>query len=116
MYAGVPELLHAVRDSHHRPFVVTSKPHVYARRIVDHFGLSPWLEDVFGSELSGENTDKRDLIPVALERVGASGERIGAIAAAWGYGGEAELRAAHPDLTFATPTELRAFVTAAERH
>jgi len=134
VYAGVPELLRAVRDSHHRAFVVTSKPHVYARRIVDHFGLSPWLEDVFGSELSGENTDKRDLIRVALERVGASGERawmigdrstdvagarvnrIGAIAAAWGYGGEAELRAAHPDLTFATPAELRAFVTAAERH
>ncbi|HEV3030516.1 MAG TPA: HAD hydrolase-like protein, partial [Polyangia bacterium] len=130
VYAGIPEVLGAVRGARHRAFVVTSKPHVYARRIVDHFGLSPWLEDVFGSELSGENTDKRDLIRVALERICVGGDRawmigdrgtdiagarvngIGAIAAAWGYGSEAELRAARPDFTFATPTELRAFVSA----
>jgi phosphoglycolate phosphatase len=45
---------------------------------------------------------------------GARVNGIGAIAAGWGYGGEAELRAARPDLTFAKPAELRAFVTALE--
>ena len=29
-------------------FVATSKPHVFADRIIDHFGLRPYFEHVFG--------------------------------------------------------------------
>jgi phosphoglycolate phosphatase len=128
VYVGIPEVLEAVR-ARHRAFVVTSKPHVYARRIVDHFGLAPWLEGVFGSELSGENTDKRDLLRLALRHLGASsadawmvGDRgtdvagaranqVAALAVAWGYGGTAELLAARPDRIVASPMELSDFAT-----
>ena len=125
VYIGIPEALDAVRRAGHRAFVVTSKPHVYARRIVDHFGLALWLEGVFGSELSGENTDKRDLLRLALRQLRASGtdawmvgdrgtdvagaraNQVAALAAAWGYGSAAELLAARPDRIVASPMELR---------
>jgi len=40
-------------------WVVTSKPTIYADRIVDHFGLRGWIQDVHGSELSGTDAEKR---------------------------------------------------------
>jgi phosphoglycolate phosphatase len=50
-----------------RMFVATSKPAVYATRIVEHFGLKPYFERVFGSELDGTRVDKRDLLRYALD-------------------------------------------------
>src|SRR6478736_6285295 len=45
-----------------RLFVATSKPHVFADRIIDHFGLRPYFEYVFGSELDGTRVHKYDLL------------------------------------------------------
>ena len=104
--------------------VATSKPAVYARRIVDHFGLNPYFEYVFGSELDGTRVDKRDLLRYALDEtridpanaimigdrshdvIGARTNGMTAIGVLYGYGSEAELKhagahhicAAHPEL------------------
>ena len=56
------------RQAGHRLFVATSKPHVFAERIIDHFGLRRHFEHVFGSELDGTRVDKSDLLAYALER------------------------------------------------
>ncbi len=61
-YAGIAEALAALRDSGARLFVATSKPQVYARRIVEHFGLHAHFLDVHGCELDGTREDKRDLL------------------------------------------------------
>jgi phosphoglycolate phosphatase len=58
-----------------RLFVATSKPHVFATRIVEHFGLSPYFEYVFGSELDGTRVHKGDLLAWALERAGTDPAR-----------------------------------------
>jgi phosphoglycolate phosphatase len=128
VYDGIPELLGALRAAGHRAWVVTSKPHVYARRIVAHFGLAGWFDGLFGSELSGENVDKRDLIRVALGETGLSPARVAmigdrasdvdgarangtvAVAVAWGYGSADELRASAPDHWVDTRTALQALV------
>jgi len=44
VFDGVPEMLDALKASGYRLVLATSKPHVFARRILDHFGLTPPLQ------------------------------------------------------------------------
>ena len=123
-YAGIEETLAKVAVGGRRLFVATSKPKVYADRIVEHFGLGGLFEHVFGSELDGTRTDKTDLLAYALSEakldpaqaimigdrshdvVGARKNGMKAIGVLYGYGSLAELTdagadhlcAAHPDL------------------
>lgn len=123
LYQGVPEMLERLRGSGFRLMLATSKPHVYASRIVGHFGLDRWVGRVFGAELDGTHGDKPSLLAHALASSGASpgravmlGDRehdvIGAranglpcIGAAWGYGGAGELARAGAAALAATPAE-----------
>ncbi|WP_055077793.1 HAD family hydrolase [Pseudanabaena sp. 'Roaring Creek'] len=43
LYPEIPETLAAIRAEGCQTYIVTSKPHVYAQRIVEHFGLSDFL-------------------------------------------------------------------------
>lgn len=123
-YAGIMDTLTTLATTTPRMFVATSKPAVYASRIVEHFGLKPYFERVFGSELDGTRVDKRDLLRYALDEakvdpnsaimigdrshdvVGARTNGMTAIGVLYGYGSEAELRdagahhicTAHPEL------------------
>jgi phosphoglycolate phosphatase len=112
VYPGIPDLLARLRGRDMRLFVATSKPHVFARRIVEHFGLSRFFERVYGSELDNRNADKRDLLRhlVATEgfdpaeavmigdrehdAIGARAVGMPAIGVTWGYGSREELLAA----------------------
>jgi phosphoglycolate phosphatase len=123
-YGGIEETLTALSATSERMFVATSKPAVYAERIIDHFGLQRYFERVFGSELDGTRTDKGDLLRYALDAakvdprmaimigdrshdvVGARKNGMTAIGVLYGYGSEDELRSAgahhicavHPEL------------------
>ena len=115
LYPDVQDGLATLRKLGHRLWVATSKPRVYARRIIDHFDLGLWFEKVYGSELSGKNSEKSELIGSLLKRerlrpndawmigdrahdiLGAQRNGVSTIAVLWGYGSEEELRAARPD-------------------
>ena len=124
VYAGIEETLAKVAAGGRRLFVATSKPKVYADRIVEHFGLGRHFEHIFGSELDGTRTGKADLLAYALTEakldpaqaimigdrshdvVGARKNGMKAIGVLYGYGSLAELMdagadylcAAHPDV------------------
>ena len=66
VYDGISEVLTTLSQSGQRLFVATSKPHVFATRIVEHFGLRHHFEHVFGSEFDGTRVDKSDLLAYAL--------------------------------------------------
>ncbi len=66
LYDGVPTTLDALQNSGIRLFMATSKPHFYARRIVEHFGIAIYFDRVFGSEMDGTHVDKSDLLAYAL--------------------------------------------------
>lgn len=124
VYEDVPGGLETLRRNGHRLWVVTSKPHVFARQIVEHFGIAGFFEKVYGSELSGENVDKGDLIGVVLEQESLSpdlvwmiGDRrhdvegarhngVDAIGVLWGYGSQEELLAARPRQIVGSMSEL----------
>jgi phosphoglycolate phosphatase len=92
--------------------VATSKPTVYARRILEHFGLLDRFAVVAGADLSGGRESKAAVVAHALDLLGADGRDavmvgdrehdvlgaaahgIPAIGVLWGYGDADELRAA----------------------
>lgn len=131
VYRDVPSGLMQLRDAGHRLWVVTSKPQVYALRIVEHFGLTSLFQGVCGSELSGENVEKTELITHVLtcERLDPSstwmiGDRAqditggrasgtGTIGVLWGYGSEEELAKAKPDVVVDSMATLSAYIGAA---
>jgi len=109
-YEGIADALATVKASGAALVVCTSKPLVYARRIVEHFGLHVHFDAVHGCELDGTREDKRELMEYLLPRHGIApadaamvGDRgvdmraarhhgLHAIGALWGYGSERELR------------------------
>ena len=128
LYPGIPEALAAVRAAGFATYVMTSKPHVYATRIVEHFALAPLFDRVYGSELDGTRVEKAELIAYALAeerldpaRVVMIGDRehdaIGAqrcgvrvIGVSYGYGTEAELRAHGAEAIAHAPAAIPALV------
>ncbi len=123
-YAHVAATLERLRGSGRRLYVATSKPQVYAERIVRHFAIDAHFEAVHGCELDGTRENKVDLldhlfrthrlVPGEAAMIGDRGVDMGAarhhgafaIGALWGYGSREELLAAGADRLAREPAEL----------
>ena len=68
VFDGIYESLVELNASVQSMYVVTSKPTIYAQRIVEHFGLNAFFSKVYGSNLDGTLTDKTELIRFVLEQ------------------------------------------------
>jgi phosphoglycolate phosphatase len=122
-YPGISDGLRELAGSR-RLYVVTSKPTLYARRIVEHFDLSRYFVAVYGSEMSGERTHKGELIAYVLHAegiapndaimigdrshdiLGARQNEVTAVGVLWGYGSREELVEAGASAVYASVTEL----------
>ena len=51
LYPGIPEMLARLRSAGARIYLATSKPHIYANRILEHFEIEGNFDGVYGSEL-----------------------------------------------------------------
>jgi phosphoglycolate phosphatase len=123
-YEGIAQALAALRAEGLPLYVATSKPRVYAERIVRHFTLDAHFEAVHGCELDGTREDKRELLAHLFPSHGLVPERtvmIGdrgvdmvaarhhgarALGVTWGYGAREELREAGAHAFCETPWEL----------
>lgn len=124
VYDGIGEALTTLRGGPARMFLCTSKPEVYARRILTLFDLARHFDGIYGADLQGRFDDKVTLFAhvaategVVAERAIMIGDRSHDIRAArmngarsvgvlWGYGSRDELRGA--DAIASTPQELPA--------
>jgi phosphoglycolate phosphatase len=129
-YPGVADLLKTLAESGARVAVATSKPHVYAARIAEHFGFAPHLAGVFGPELDGTRDSKLAVVQHAIERLGAGhanttmvGDRavdieaahsvgIASVGVLYGYGSLEEISNAKPHHVCESVADLHAVVTA----
>lgn len=109
IYPEIPEILSSIRAAGDRTFIATSKPYIYANRILDYFSLSSLFDQVYGSELDGTRSNKGDLIHYILnteqippaaaimigdrkhDMIGATQNRVCAIGVTYGYGNREEL-------------------------
>jgi phosphoglycolate phosphatase len=124
LYDGIAE---AIRTLHLQGFTValcTSKPRVFAERIIDHFDLRRYFDGIHGPELDGKFDRKTDLLEHLVKRYNVApanalmiGDRdkdieaalhVGAqsLAVLWGFGAEAELIDAGAHYFVRTPSAL----------
>ena len=124
VYDGIPASLEHLASSGVSLFVATSKPQIFAERIITHFELSPYFESVFGPDLDGALANKTDLLKYALDEVKVSPDRammvgdrshdmigarrngIGATGVLYGYGSKEELESAGAQSFVAEPSDL----------
>lgn len=122
-YTGVTDVLSGLQTAGHRLFVATSKPHVYAKKIIDHFGMGSYISHVYGSELDGTRHDKDELLKYALadsssnkhsimigdrqfDAFGASSNSMRFVGVTYGFGSEQELRDAGATRLITQPVDL----------
>jgi phosphoglycolate phosphatase len=131
-YPGIAELLSDLYRKSYRLCVVTSKPKIYADKIVRQFGLDRWIDEVFGPELDGRLDDKSelvahiirnlDLVPNETVMVGDRREDIMAgksngtltLAVTYGFGSQKEIMDSAPDYICHNPPEIKATLTQPE--
>ncbi len=124
VYDDITDVLTQLANAGYMLYVVTSKPTIYAKRIIEHFALNSYFINVYGSELDGTFTNKTELIRhiLAIENItpdntimigdrehdiiGAKENHIQTIAVTWGYGSTAELKTANPDILCDSPRNL----------
>jgi phosphoglycolate phosphatase len=128
VYPGIETAIEEFAVSGFTLLVVTAKPRVYARRILEHFNLAHRFSGVYGPELAHRGYSKESLIRqacaeehvVARETVmigdraedilGAKRNGLLSIGALWGYGGRVELESAQADYLVESSDELVALV------
>ncbi|QYX32918.1 HAD family hydrolase [Sphaerospermopsis torques-reginae] len=124
LYPQIPETLKIIRAAGYQTFVATSKPQIYAARIIEYFDLAPLFDGVYGSELDGNRSVKGDLISYIIEResllastvvmvgdrshdiIGAKKNNITSIGVTYGYGSREELETHKADLIADCPDEI----------
>lgn len=125
VYPEIPAVLQALVAEGKHLLVATSKPTVFADRILEHFGLKKYFEFVAGSNLDGSRVRKDEVIRYVLRCAGVSrlasavmvGDRqydiagarqasIDSVGVLYGYGSREELVAAGATCLAASPGEL----------
>ena len=124
VYPGIPATLAGLTAAGATLYVATTKPQIYAEKILGHFGLSDHFKAVYGSELDGTRAQKADLIAYILRKeslradatcmvgdrshdvVGAKANGVYPVGALWGYGSREELTAAFASVLCERPHDL----------
>lgn len=113
MYAGVPEMLKALREGGKRLVVATSKPEDFARKILERYGIADNFEYIAGSLFDKSRIEKAEVIEYAMQTlkltdpksilmvgdrahdvIGSAHFGIDCMGVLYGYGSRAELEAA----------------------
>lgn len=116
VYPGVEDMLDKLRGKGYILAVASSKPERFVKKVLDHFDLTKYFQEIVGSEMNGGRTSKSDVIEEALDRLhmadhreqvvmvgdkehdvfGARKAGLQCLAVSYGYGSEEELKNANP--------------------
>ena len=129
VYDGIPALLARLCEAGVKPVLATSKPELFARRILDHFGLARYFFLTAGATMDNSRSKKADVIAYALAQCpgagpantvmvgdrehdvrGAGAHGLPTIGVLYGYGSREELEAAGAAAIAATVSGLAALL------
>lgn len=113
VYPGIQELLAGLKTDGYKLYVATSKPEIYAKQILEHFGLAEYFEMIGGADMEETRVHKGDVIRYVLESCqltnpdeivmvgdrendmnGAKQNGIESVGVLYGYGSREELESA----------------------
>ncbi|MEP3277140.1 MAG: HAD family hydrolase [Stappiaceae bacterium] len=124
LYDDVPECLERLKKAGLKLFVATSKPKVFADRIVRYFAIDHYFTGIYGAELDGRFSDKSQLIAHLMaeeelraantvmigdrkhDLIGAHANNIRAVGVSYGYGTQDELAGEKPVTVVSSPKEI----------
>lgn len=125
VYEGLEDALKKIKESGRKILVATSKPEVYAKRIIEHFGLTKYFDYIAGMELDGGRGTKAQVIEYALETCkiknrdevlmigdrehdvfGAENLGIDCVGVLYGFGSREELEKAGAKYVISRPEDL----------
>ncbi len=128
VYDGIPEFLRDAQQAGYELIMVTSKPEMYACRLMRHFDLTSYFSCIAGSDMAEKRADKTAVILSALSRMnitdcsqtvmigdrrydveGAKSLGMPSVGVLYGYGSREELVKAGTDRLAQTVTDLRKF-------
>jgi phosphoglycolate phosphatase len=131
LYPGVPEMLNKLKERGAKLCLATSKPTVFAEKVLDHFKIAHFFIHVAGSNLDGSRVEKKEIIAHVLSMAGSAedgrpvmvGDRehdifgahhcgLSSIAVTYGYGSLEELNAARPNHVVTTVKALEGLLLA----
>ncbi len=121
VYRGIPALLKELKRRGAYIAVATSKPGTYSGRILEHFGLAPYVDQLEAITLTNHHADKAELVRRALparftracmvgdrayDMEGAVANQIDGVGVTYGYGTYEELEKAGAYAIAASVEEL----------
>ena len=109
VYPGIPEMLDGLKKTGKTLILATSKPEIFAVRILDRFGLSQYFTVVTGSLLDNTRTalekagvtDRTRAVMVGDREhdiIGAKKSSLTSVGVTYGYGSREELEKAGADI------------------
>ncbi len=126
VYPGILQMLRELKSAGKHLCLATSKPTCYSVRIMEHFGMAPYFDEMIGSNLDGSCVDKDEIIRLGLQKCGVTdlsqavmvGDRkfdiiggqkcgIATIGVLYGYGTRTELEENGADIIAATVEDLQ---------
>ncbi|MCD8097641.1 MAG: HAD family hydrolase [Lachnospiraceae bacterium] len=129
-YPGIEEMLKALKEKGCLLAVASSKPEFYVLKILEHFHIRDYFDEVVGATMDEKRTGKADVIAEALKRlklgekresvfmvgdkahdvIGARKTGIPCIAVSYGYGTMQELLPEKPFRIVQSVDELQALL------
>lgn len=124
LYDGINETLEFLSERGNFLYVATSKPKIFAEKILRHFDISKYFRFVAGATLDSRLVEKSDIIKFAIEEnnidvshavmigdrkhdiLGAKQNKIKSIGVLYGYGTFEELSAAGADAFAEKPNSI----------
>ncbi|MCD2503217.1 HAD family hydrolase [Clostridium sp. NSJ-145] len=70
VYENFEDMLISLKEKNKTLIIATSKPTVFAEKILEHFNLKKYFDFIAGSNLDNTRTKKADVISYALEQQG----------------------------------------------
>lgn len=129
VYDGVESLLKNLSDNSKKIILATSKPEIFAKRILEHFSLNSYFEFAAGANLDGTRTNKAEVIEYSLKScgitdkdsvvmvgdrehdiIGANKNGIDSIGVLFGYGSREELENAGATHIAETVEDIAKFI------
>ena len=125
IYEGIDSLLANLKTNGKIIILATSKPAVFAEKILRHFDIYKYFEFISGAELDGRRSEKQESINYAIDNckinsldtvvmigdrgldiIGAKKTGIASIGVLYGYGSYEELNNAGADYIVSSVSEL----------
>lgn len=131
LYDGIEDILKSLKETSKKIALATSKPEVFAKRILEKYNVAQYFDEVVGSTLDGGLGTKEMVIREVFNRlnlkekelknvimvgdrkhdiIGAKACNIKSIGVKFGYAEENELKEAGADYIVDTVQELKVFL------